>query len=95
MSPAPPGRDIRQFCKLPQRQDPLVARFPIFRISPLLAGKGGGLVFDRTGQHLGTFATPDQPTNCAFGDADGKTLFITARPSLYRVRLTVPGVKVQ
>jgi gluconolactonase len=58
------------------------------------ACRGGVMVYDRAGKHLGTFATPDQPTNCAFGDADWKTLFITARPSLYRVRLTVPGVKV-
>ncbi len=58
------------------------------------ACKGGVMVFDRAGKPLGTFATADQPTNCAFGDADWKTLFITARPSLYRVRLTVPGLKV-
>lgn len=58
------------------------------------ACKGGVMVFDRTGKHLGTFTTPDQPTNCGFGDADWKTLFITARPSLYRVHLTAPGVKV-
>ena len=52
------------------------------------------MVFDPTGKHLGTFATPDQPTNLAFGDADWKTLYITARPSLYRIRLTVPGIKL-
>jgi gluconolactonase len=57
------------------------------------ACKPGVMVFDRTGKHLGTFTTPEQPTNCAFGGADGKSLFITARPSLYRIRLTVPGVK--
>ena len=58
------------------------------------ACRGGVMVFGGTGKHLGTFATSDQPTNCAFGGADWKTLFITARPSLYRVRLAVPGVKV-
>jgi gluconolactonase len=58
------------------------------------ACRGGVMVFDRAGRHLGTFATADQPTNCAFGDADWKTLFITARPSLYRVRLAAPGLKV-
>lgn len=58
------------------------------------ACKPGIMVFDPTGKHLGTFVTPDQPTNLAFGDADWKTLFITARPSLYRVRLTVPGIKL-
>ena len=58
------------------------------------ACRGGVMVFDRAGKHLGTFATPDQPTNCGFGGSDWKTLFITARRSLYRVRLTVPGIKV-
>lgn len=56
------------------------------------ACRHGVTVYDRTGKQLGTFATLDQPTNCAFGGADGKTLFITARPSLYRVRLALPGV---
>ena len=56
--------------------------------------KTGVMVFDRTAKHLGTFATPEQPANCAFGDADWKTLFITARAGLYRVRLTTRGIKV-
>lgn len=55
---------------------------------------GGVMVFDRSGKHLGTLATAEQPTNCAFGDADWKSLYITCRPSLYRVRLSVPGIKV-
>jgi gluconolactonase len=58
------------------------------------ACKPGVMVFDRTGQLLHTYALRDQPTNLAFGDTDGQTLYITARPSLYRVRLAVPGVKV-
>jgi len=58
------------------------------------ACKTGVMVFDRTGKHLGTFATPEQPSNCGFGDADWKTLFITARSSLYRVRPVGPGLKV-
>ena len=58
------------------------------------ACRGGVMVFDRTGKHLGTFATPEQPTNCAFGDADWKSLYITCRPSLYRVRLAISGIKV-
>lgn len=51
-------------------------------------------VFDSKGKHLGNIITPEAPANCAFGDADNKTLFITARTSVYRVRLKVPGVKV-
>ncbi len=51
-------------------------------------------IFDSTGKHLGDIVTPDAPANCAFGGPDNKTLFITARPSLYRVQLKIQGVKV-
>jgi len=54
----------------------------------------GVMVFDAKGQHLGTFSAAEQPANCAFGDSDWKSLYMTCRNGLYRVRLTVPGVKV-
>ena len=54
----------------------------------------GVMVLDGTGKHLGTFVTPEQPANCGFGDADWKTLYMTCRTGLYRVRLAIPGVKV-
>lgn len=49
-------------------------------------------VYDQGGAHLGTITVPRQPANCAFGDADHRTLYITARQGLYRVRLTTPGI---
>ena len=54
----------------------------------------GVMVFDRSGKHLGTFSAAEQPANCAFGDADWKSLYMTCRSGLYRVRLTVPGIRV-
>jgi gluconolactonase len=54
-------------------------------------GPGGILVVSPKGKHLGTIPLPEIPSNCAFGDADGQTLFITARTSVYRIRLKVPG----
>lgn len=54
----------------------------------------GVMVFDATGKHLGTFVAAEQPANCAFGDADWKSLYMTCRTGLYRVRVAVPGVKV-
>jgi gluconolactonase len=54
-------------------------------------GPGGVLVISPKGKHLGTIQLPEIPSNCAFGDADGQTLFITARTSVYRLRLKVPG----
>jgi gluconolactonase len=31
--------------------------------------------------------------NVVWGDKDGKTLYITASTSLYRIKLSVPGVR--
>lgn len=55
---------------------------------------GGVWVIDPAGKHLGTIEVPERPANCAFGDADNKTLYITARTGLYRVRLKIQGVRV-
>ena len=54
-----------------------------------LAGPGGIWVLDANGGRLGVIATPETPSACAFGDADGHTLYIAAETSLYKVRLKV------
>ncbi|MFH1743867.1 MAG: SMP-30/gluconolactonase/LRE family protein, partial [bacterium] len=54
----------------------------------------GVWVIDASGKHLGTIPVPERPANCAFGDSDNKALYITARNSLYRVRLKIPGIQV-
>jgi gluconolactonase len=56
-------------------------------------GPGGVWVFSPQGKHLGTIAPPETPANCAWGDADGKTLYITARTGLYRVKLNIEGIR--
>jgi gluconolactonase len=48
-------------------------------------------VFGPDGTRFGVIPVPQQPANCAFGDADHRTLYITARTALYRVRLVYPG----
>ncbi len=58
-----------------------------------VTGPGGVWVFDKSGRRLGTIAVPETPANCAFGDRDYKTLYITARTSLYRVRLRHAGYR--
>jgi gluconolactonase len=55
------------------------------------AGPGGLLVVSPQGKHLGTIRFSEQPANFAWGDADRKTLYVTARTGLYRVRLAVAG----
>jgi gluconolactonase len=59
-----------------------------------VTGATGVWVFAPDGTHLGVIVTPERPANCAWGDADHRTLYITAQTSLYRVRVQVPGVAV-
>jgi gluconolactonase len=56
-------------------------------------GPGGVLVISPRGKHLGTIEVPEIPANCAWGEDDGKTLYITARTALYRIKLNVSGVR--
>ena len=56
-------------------------------------GPGGVWVFSPQGEHLGTIKPPEIPANCAWGDDDGKTLYMTARTGLYRINLNVPGIR--
>lgn len=51
----------------------------------------GVAVFSPQGKPLGIIPIPEVPANCAFGDPDLQTLYVTARTSLYRVRLDVKG----
>jgi gluconolactonase len=48
-------------------------------------------VFDAEGQLLGILEFPETPANVCFGGADGKTLFVTARTSLYTAPMEVQG----
>ena len=54
-------------------------------------GPGGVLILSSQGEQLGTIELPEIPANCALGDADGKMLYITARTSVYRVKLATGG----
>jgi len=56
-------------------------------------GPGGFWIISPEGKHLGTVKPPERPTNLAFGDADGKSLYITARTGLYRIHLKVAGIR--
>ena len=56
-------------------------------------GPGGIWVFSPSGDLLGVIEVPEAPANLAWGGQDYKTLYITAKENVYRVRLKVPGVK--
>lgn len=59
-----------------------------------VTGATGVWVFEPDGTHLGVIAFPERPANCAWGDADLHTLYVTARTSLYRIRVKVAGLAV-
>lgn len=58
-----------------------------------VSGPGGVWIISAEGKHLGTLTLPELPANFAFGDADGKTLYMAARTGLYRVRVGVEGIR--
>jgi gluconolactonase len=57
------------------------------------AGPGGVWIVSPQGKHLATIRVPEIVSNVAWGDSDGKTLYITASTSLYRIKLSVAGVR--
>jgi gluconolactonase len=61
------------------------------------AGAGdtaGAWVFTPDGKLQGVIPTPEPPANLEFGGPDGKTLYIMAGKSLYRIRTTMTGFRV-
>ncbi len=56
-----------------------------------VTGEKGVWVFDAGGTWLGLIAVPEQPANCTFGGPGYKTLYITARTSLYAVETRTRG----
>jgi gluconolactonase len=56
-------------------------------------GPGGIWIFSPEGKHLGTIQPPEVPANCNWGDKDGKTLYMTARTGLYRMKLNIGGIR--
>jgi gluconolactonase len=52
----------------------------------LVCGPGGVWVLSPAGDKLGLLGLPEDPHNLAWGDPDGRTLYITALTSIYRMR---------
>jgi gluconolactonase len=50
-------------------------------------GPGGVWVLSPEGERLGLLGLPEAPHNLAWGDPDGRTLYITALTGVYRLRL--------
>jgi gluconolactonase len=57
-------------------------------------GPGAIWLIAPDGRALGRIVCPEQPANLAWGDDDWRSLYITARTSLYRLRVEVQGIRV-
>jgi len=57
------------------------------------SGAGGVWILSPEGKHLGTIHVPERAANVAWGDRDGKTLYITASTSIYKIGTKVGGLK--
>lgn len=58
-----------------------------------VSGPGGLWIISAEGKHLGTVIAPKHPHNMAWGDDDGKTLYLCARSGLYKIRLKIRGIR--
>jgi gluconolactonase len=50
------------------------------------------VVFDPAGRSLGRIPFPYRPSNCTFGGADGRTLFVTTLHAVYALAVPTPGL---
>ena len=75
-----PGEDALDGMKVDQRGNLYVS------------GPGGLWIISQAGKHLGTIIAPKHPHNLTWGGEDRKTLYMTARDSIYRMPLNIPGI---
>ncbi|MFN0156409.1 MAG: SMP-30/gluconolactonase/LRE family protein, partial [Gaiella sp.] len=59
-----------------------------------VCGPGGLWLISPEGERLGLLRLPESPHNLAWGDADARTLYITAETSVYRLRTRIPGTRL-
>jgi gluconolactonase len=53
----------------------------------------GVVVCSPVGERLVTLVIPERPTNCCFAGADRKTLFVTARTTVWTLQMAVTGAQ--
>ncbi|MDA1278616.1 MAG: SMP-30/gluconolactonase/LRE family protein [Chloroflexi bacterium] len=58
-------------------------------------GPGGIWVWDADENYIGLLKLPELPANLGWGGIDNKTMFVTARTSVYCLRMNTAGIPVQ
>lgn len=87
--------DLRMF--FPMREKPVHSRMDGLAVdrrgNVYFCGHDGIRVLSPAGRPLGLIRPPNPPSSLAFGDADRRTLYITAYVNLYRMRVGIPGCR--
>jgi len=81
--------DKKLFCSKGSDGMTIDARGNIYLTTDVVA------VYNRKGEKIEEIKVPERPANVTFGGADNKTLFITARTSLYAVDMQVKGARTR
>ncbi len=58
-------------------------------------GPGGVWIWNSDEELLGVLELPELPANLGWGGADRRTMYVTARTSVYSLRVVTPGIPVQ
>jgi gluconolactonase len=58
-----------------------------------VSAPGGVWILSPAGKALGRIVLPEHDANFAFGDNDGRSLYLTASTGLYRIRVGIPGIR--
>ena len=58
-----------------------------------VSAPGGVWILSPAGKALGRIVAPEHDANFTFGEADGRSLYLTASTGLYRIRVGIPGVR--
>jgi hypothetical protein len=61
----------------------------------LYLASGQIFIYNKQREQIGILEVPERPSSLAWGGADGKTLFIGARSSVYAIRTVNPGARPQ
>ena len=58
-------------------------------------GPGGIWIWDADENLLGVLKLPELPANLGWGGEDNRTMYVTARTSVYELTVKTPGIPVQ
>lgn len=83
------AKETREFVAIP---DAIPAGLCVDKRGSVYVAAGTIRIFDKSAKELGRFNVNGEASDCTFGEADGKALFVTARSRVFRLQNPVEGV---